>query len=140
MIYYLPIIKVIDTKGLNSPHKYTVARREDGQLWWKYTETIPEIKVSLTDVRINSILNGDRYNNYRFSQCLFNLLIFNNLSIDRPQKFIFEHRAGDGALVFIYFLDENEIITVPTMPNFQHSLIFSLFKNNTPILKLETYS
>jgi hypothetical protein len=135
MIQYLPIIKVLDFSDITIPKRVTVVRRDDGKLWWMYTNAIPEIKNDLNSIKIlnNGII--DRFESYKFSQCLFNILLYNNLTLDRPQKFTFIN--DNGIATFTYFIDEDEIISIPILPQHNHSIKFTLYENY-PVMKLRT--
>lgn len=136
MTKYLPIIKVLDMSTIDIPKRITILRRDNGKLWWKYTDAIPTIQHNLSKIHISSSRISDRYESYKFTQCLFNLLLYNNLQLDRPQKFKIDELC-DNTISFTYFIDEEEIISIPIMPQHSHSLKFTLF-DNYPVLILKT--
>lgn len=137
VVEYLPTIKVLDVSSISIPLKVTVTRRNDGKLWWKYCNAIPQIQNDVSKINIAQSGTVDRLISYRFTQCLLNLLIYNNLAMSTPQKFIFS--TDNDILVFIYFVDEDEIIYVPTLPNCEgnQTLKFTLYEDKYPIMKLQ---
>ena len=135
MVNYLPIIKVLDTTVFVLPQRVTVITRDDGKLWWKYINAIPTVQHDFSKIKISANGIQDRYEYYKFSQCLFTILLYNNLQLDKAQKFTIVN--DNDTVTFTYFLDEDEIISIPIMPNHPHSLKFTLFEKY-PVLKLRT--
>lgn len=134
-IHFIPVIKVFDVGTISIPQKVTVTLKMDGKLWWKHTNTIPSIIQNTNDIKIHETGIVDRMTAYRFSQCIINLLIYNRLMLDKPQKFIFT--VENNMNTFIYFIDEDEVITIPILPPHKQILKFTLFENKYPILKLQ---
>lgn len=137
VVNFLPIIKVFDVSNIPIPLKVTVARRMDGKLWWKYCNAIPQFQHDFSKIKISDNGIVDRMVAYKFSQCLFNLLLYNNLNMSTPQKFIFVSESNIST--FIYFIDEDEIIFIPKLPDHNHSLKFTLFEDKFPIIKLQVF-
>jgi hypothetical protein len=136
VVNHLPVIKVLDVSTIPIPLKVTVTRRTDGKLWWKYTNVVPDIMHDFSTIKIADTGIADRMEAYKFSQCLYNLLLYNNLQLDMVQKFVFTYE--NDMSTFIYFIDEDEVIIVPMLPCHGQSLKFTLYENKYPILKLQT--
>lgn len=135
-IHYIPIIRVFDVSNLDIPKKVAASRRTDGKLWWKYANTIPVQQHEFSKIKIMNNAMTNKMEAYKFSQCLFNLLLYNNLQLDIPQKFTFT--TENDMSTFIYFLDEDEVVVIPIMPNHHQLLKFTLYESKYPILKLQT--
>lgn len=133
-VSYLPIIKVFDVSDVDIPKKVTATRKTDGKLWWKYTNTIPVEQHEFSKIKIVNTGIVDRMVSYSFSQCLFNLLLYNNLELDRPQKYLFA--TENNMCTFTYFIDEDEIIVIPRLPSNNQILKFTLC-HDCPVLKLQ---
>lgn len=133
---YIPLIKVFDVSKIDVPKKVTVNRRSDGKLWWMYADTAPTMKNNFSKIKISIGGIDDKYETYKFSQNLYNLFIYNNLDLETPQKFIFN--SENNMNTFIYFIDEDEVIIIPKLPDHGQMLKFTLFENKFPILKLQS--
>jgi len=128
---FVPIIKKIVFDNKN-PCRVTVLKNIDGHRWWQCENCVPSITQPTNDIKINS--NGDKYHNYRFSQLLFNVVFFNNLNLSSVHKFT--SWSTPTQHVFIYFIDDDESVVVPLLPTGDHNVMFTLFEQQYPILKI----
>jgi hypothetical protein len=134
-VKYLPVIKVFDVSNVDIPQKVTITRKSDGKLWWKYANAVPTLKNEFNTIKIIDMGIPDRMVAYKFTQCLFNFMLYNNLQLNKPQKFTFT--TDNDMCTFTYFIEEDEVIMIPKMPNNGQLIKFSLFENKFPVLKLQ---
>lgn len=136
VIEYTPVIRVHDVSTLQVPQKVTVTRRPDGQLWWKYAPVVPVQKNTPNEIKFIESRGGDRLEAHKFSQCLFNLVMYNEFDLGRAQKFLFtsDHNCNR----FVYFMEEDEVVVVPKLPNHGQQVIFTLYEDTYPAMKLQT--
>lgn len=130
---YKPIINVLDLTGVEY---YNVCfTRRDDQLWWKFSENHNcRVVNNIVDFRITKFCDTIVFD--FFQQVMANLLLFNDLKLDTPQKFLLDVNPSKTKIEFTYFLDADEQISIPPLPGSKYSLRFLLMNSNKPILKL----
>lgn len=137
-ISFTPYIKVINLLEFDVPIIVTVTKRDDDKLWWKYTPSIPSIRMDpRSSVAFMGGVVGDRFAEYLFSQTFFTLYMYNNLSLNNPLKYYIDEENFE----FYYFIDLDEVITIPLLYRDKRGLIgVTLTRfDDQPTLKIKAY-
>jgi hypothetical protein len=139
MIEHAPIVRLVDLTDSEYPTKVTVNRRvEGGPLWWWWTKTIPNFdNGGLGDQFTLWGHEIDPYLRYIFTQCLYNIISCNDLNLSSPVKFHLSVLNGGATIIFMYFMDVEEIFTIPLLPSTggRHKIVLTM-GNDRPAVRL----
>lgn len=136
----IPVIQPYVFGDLTIPRKINLINKKD-KFFWKITHknVIPIIKTQVYKVDIEHHNLNDYIKNetskYLFIHIFINLLVYNNLDLGHVLKFTFTKNVDK--FVFIYFIDENEQITLPSICNIDNIIkIMICIEQNRPCLKI----
>lgn len=119
-------------------HSYKIVLSEkQNEKYWFYKKHIPSIipHKNLIITFFNQITyECSDYVRYSFNYILYNIIMYNNLSLDNFTKFLIKC-VDENTIIFMYFPDINEVLFLPHLPNFTFNILFTTY-DYRPVLKL----